>query len=232
MFEDVVDIYKSLEPDGIDTWSPINSDMELYHRMALMEQLCICLKIIGHPAKIKALDIGCGVGRSSRLLVDLNIIPQNITAVDLRESALVTAKKFNNMIDYKHVDSLNEIENLGEFDLVILCTVLSSINPRERESLILSIKKIVKKNGYIFFWDAIKSNDFAGGDLINIENYFDKILYNQKLNLRIFPYIMRKNQNIKLAFPSIIKQLLSILRFYLKGGNLMSHQAILVKSDK
>jgi 2-polyprenyl-3-methyl-5-hydroxy-6-metoxy-1,4-benzoquinol methylase len=230
MYEDLIEQYKQLEPEGKDTWSPIYSDMELFHRMALMEQMCKAFRLINNLNKLTVLDIGCGVGRSTRQIIDLNIMPENLTAIDLRSEAIEMAQKLNPAASYKVINSIDDIKNIGKFDLVIMCTLLSSLTEAQRKEILLSVKNCLKENAYLFLWDGIRANKFAGGDIINISSYFtEKPVYYQTVNIKLFPYINRNNQNINLPVIKFMKLLAALTRFYLKGGNQMSHQAILLK---
>src|SRR5262245_3166039 len=101
-------IYAGLEPANTDRWSPLVSDVELLHRLRLLDVMCRALRLIPHPvATLRVLDVGCGVGRSTRMLVDLGVRPENLLGVDLRPEALGYAQKLNPAVRYRALSTLD-----------------------------------------------------------------------------------------------------------------------------
>lgn len=157
--------YARLEPPGQDTWNPIRDEVELWHRARLLLEACCVLRQLPRPLhQLRVLDVGCGVGRSSRMLVDLGVQPQHLVATDLRPDALVQARASNPAVDWRLVDSLADWP-AETFDLVVQCTVFSSIPGDEaRRATAALMSRSAGADGHIFWWDSRHANDFAGGD--------------------------------------------------------------------
>lgn len=181
------EIYAKLEPPGCDTWSPLHSNLELWHRARLMVEACHALRRIPKPIDaIKALDVGCGVGRSSRLLVDLGVKPENLLGIDFRESAIAFARQQNTAIRFRSVSGLDDWPD-ETFDLVVQCTVFSSIpSPSFRVQTAALMERSVGKDGYVLWWDLLKANPFAGGDPLNPIDLFGtrELLYSRRVPLQ------------------------------------------------
>ncbi|HXJ77867.1 MAG TPA: class I SAM-dependent methyltransferase, partial [Candidatus Methylomirabilis sp.] len=158
-------IYAGLEPPNTDAWSPLASDIELLHRLRLMDAMCRALRLIPYPvATLKVLDVGCGVGRSTRMLMDLGIRPENLLGVDIRPEALTYAQQLNPAVRYRTLSTLEDWPT-ESFELAVQCTVFGSIpmgHARSRTARLM--EQSVGKGGYVFWWDGIRANDFAGGD--------------------------------------------------------------------
>ena len=181
------ELYTKREPAGCDAWSPLDHEVELWHRSRLMIEACHALRLIAKPVKtLKVLDVGCGVGRSSRLLVDLGIKPENILGIDFRESAIDFAQRTNPAIRFLHIAGLNDWPH-GSFDLATQCTVFSSI-PTDlfRAETAGLMERSVGQDGYILWWDAVKANVFAGGGPLRPVELFGKrrLLYLRQVPLR------------------------------------------------
>jgi hypothetical protein len=116
----------------------------------------------------------CGVGRSSRLLVDLGIRPNNVLGIDLRKSAIAYAKQINPAMRFQYISSLEDWP-IEKFDLAVQCTVFSSIAsiPLRRSTAAL-MEQSVGKSGYILWWDNLRANDFAGGDDLDPTKLFPR----------------------------------------------------------
>ena len=189
------DIYATREPMGCDTWSPLEHEIELWHRSRLMVEACRSLRLITKPVKtLKVLDVGCGVGRSSRLLVDLGIKPENIQGIDFRESAIDLAQRTNPAIRFLHINGLNDWPP-GSFDLATQCTVFSSIPTDSfRAETAALMERSVGQDGYILWWDALKANAFAGGGALNPVKLFGK---RRLIYLRHVPLRPQLNESIR-----------------------------------
>jgi SAM-dependent methyltransferase len=190
VFDDVVRNYARLEPPGADTWSPVASEGELWHRFRLYQVLATSLRLTGADIRLlRCLDVGCGLGRSSRLLVDLGILPENITAVDIRPDVVREAKRYNPAIRFAIVrpgDLLGSCPP-GSYDFCMQCTAFSSIGaPADRHFLAREMAATVRSGGHIFWWDRMYANMFAGGDRLDPETYFASmpVLYRSEIPVR------------------------------------------------
>ena len=174
MFEDLLSQYDTLEPSGADTWNPLRNELELWHRTRLLVELAAALKALPGPLdKIRVLDVGCGVGRSTRLLLEFGLRPENLVGIDVRPSAIEHARRLNPAIPFRTVKGFDDWPVNSEFDLCMQCTVFSSIPGAERRELTARMMtKAVGNQGFIFWWDRLRANDFAGNDPLDPVSFF------------------------------------------------------------
>ena len=160
--------YQRLEPPGHDTWHPMHDAVEAWHRSRLMQDACRLLRMLPRPLKeLRVLDVGCGVGRSARLLVELGVKPERLVAIDLRPDALAQARVSNPAVDWRLVNGLHDWPN-EDFDLVVQCTVFSSIPGGEtRRAMAELMSRSAGPHGHVLWWDSRRANDFAGGDALD-----------------------------------------------------------------
>jgi SAM-dependent methyltransferase len=189
MFEGVIQEYAQLEPAGVDVWNILYNQHQYWHRYRLMAEVKKALQKINLPEKkITVLDVGCGVGRSSRMLLELGLLPKNITGIDIREDAIRYAKSVNSNINFLHVENFDKWPDVERFDLIMQCTAFSSINSiEERIALAQQMQKYTSDNSHIFWWDLVKANSFAGADKLDPDSYFSKSktkIFERKTSLR------------------------------------------------
>lgn len=230
-FENILDIYKYLEPENSDSWNPLDSNNELYHRMMLLNVFCQILRIIKANKQTSILDIGCGVGRSTRIFVEFGISPAQIKGVDLRSDALETAKSFNPLIHYQSIKQLDELKHDSPYDLISLCTVLSSLNIEQRKQLLNDIWSLMKPNTYLLIWDRIHANSFAGSDDLNLNEIAPgELIWKQFVNLKLFPYMLKPSNYSSFSLQERLHYILSISRYlFFNKGKEMTHQALLMQ---
>lgn len=180
--------YAQYEPPGVDTWSPMHNDGEMWHRARLLVEACRCLRLIPKPiGSLRVLDVGCGVGHSSRLLVDLGVSPQNLWAIDFRESAIVDARQRNPAIRFRHITNLSEWP-IESFDLVVQCTAFSSLpGPGLRKRTASLMEKSIDEGGYIFWWDMLRAMPFAGGEVLDLKSLFPHFQSVRERRVSIYP---------------------------------------------
>jgi SAM-dependent methyltransferase len=170
-FQQVLTDYARLEPDQDDTWNPLRSDGELAHRLALFAHLTVALRHVDQVESLRVLDVGCGNGRSTRMYLDLGLYPEQLTGVDLREGAVRRATRTHSGISF-HVASDADLPSRG-WTWVSATTVFSSIREKAaRERLAREIRGAVCSGGYVFYFDLIRANQWAGGDPIRPNELF------------------------------------------------------------
>jgi SAM-dependent methyltransferase len=173
-FDDVITDYEHLEPPGTDAWNPLGNEVELWHRVRLFLALCAALKKIPIPlVEAKILDVGCGVGRSTRALLEFGAKPENVLGIDIRPSAIALAESVNPAVPMRVVKGFEDWPPAGTFDLCMQCTVFSSIRGIDlRMALAEMMEKMVAQGRYIFWWDLVVANNFAGGDPLDPRSLF------------------------------------------------------------
>ena len=141
--------------------------------------------IIGeHVQGTKALDFGCGTGRSSRFLRDLGFDP---VSVDIAEHMLVQAREHDPQGDYRLVPD-GDLSALASstFDLVLSAFTFDNVPTMEKKvALFQALKDLLKVNGcivnlasspeiYVNEWASFSTRDFpenrtaATGDRVQI----------------------------------------------------------------
>jgi SAM-dependent methyltransferase len=142
--------------------------------------------IASHVKGIRALDFGCGAGRSSRFLRDLGY---RVTGVDISGEMLLQAWQHDPLGDYRMIEG-EELEEVGweSFDLILSAFTFDNIPSEESKIRLLgSFSRILAPDGiflnlvsspeiYIHEWASFSTRDFPGnrlaktGDVVRIVN--------------------------------------------------------------
>ena len=126
--------------------------------------------IARHVAGRRALDFGCGTGRSSRFLGGLGF---DVVGVDIAEPMLALARERDPAGDYRLVPD-GDLSGLaaGSFDLVLSAFTFDNIPTRERKvALFRSLARLLAPRGrivnlvsspeiYLHEWASFSTRDF------------------------------------------------------------------------
>jgi len=113
----------------------------------------------------KALDFGCGAGRSSRFLKELGL---SVIGADISFDMIETARNISNDIDYLLIEK-DCFKNLGDqFDLIFVSFVLMELSSKkEIKILIKKLSRLLAENGKIIL--VVASDDLYNGDWLSID---------------------------------------------------------------
>lgn len=118
------------------------------------------VKYLGDLSGKSALDIGCGAGYSSRLLLDCGA--SSVLGFDVSPKMIDLAMKFESSerIKYCVRDMLDGFSDFGTFDLVTaILSIYYCPTKEELQKCISRIKEILKKGGS--FWGVVVTlNDY------------------------------------------------------------------------
>lgn len=131
----------------------------------------------------RALDFGCGTGRSTRFMRKLGF---NVTGVDVSEDMLRIARATDPSGDYRTVrdDHFDELEG-GAFDLVLSAFTFDNIPGAKKARIFIDLGKLLTTNGaivsivsspeiYTHEWASFTTKDFpqnataGSGDVVRI----------------------------------------------------------------
>jgi SAM-dependent methyltransferase len=136
-----------------------------------------------HVTGMRALDFGCGTGRSTRLLRTLGF---NVTGVEISEDMLRIARIIDPSGDYRLVpgDNFDELD-AGAFDLVLSAFTFDNIPGAIKARIFHDLGKLLTPNGtivsvvsspdiYTHEWASFTTKDFPenaaahSGDVVRI----------------------------------------------------------------
>jgi SAM-dependent methyltransferase len=136
-----------------------------------------------HVTGTRALDFGCGTGRSTRLLQKFGF---NVTGVDISEDMLRIARTADPGGDYRLVpgDNLSEFA-VGTFDLVLSAFTFDNIPGAAKAGIFRDLRSLLAPNGaivsivsalemYTHEWASFTTKDFPenaaarSGDVVRI----------------------------------------------------------------
>jgi SAM-dependent methyltransferase len=208
--------YEVLEPGRADAWNPVGSSFELVYRLGLLHAVTQALRLVEiRVRELRVLDIGCGNGRSTRMYLDLGLHPDQLTGLDVRPGAIDLARTLNPSIRFDVYDGEKIPFPDGAFTWIHVSTVVSSIKThKHRLELAARITEKLRPGGYVFYFDLIRANDFAGHDTIRPEALFpglevvsrhayDSWRFMQELDARSYnPFYLNYCRLKKLLFPA------------------------------
>jgi SAM-dependent methyltransferase len=101
------------------------------------------------PPGSRVLVIGCGEGRDAIFLARLGF---NVVATEVAVEGLKKARKKADEIDVRlellELDAHDSHEHLGEFDAILMMSVLQFLNPEHSPNRIEHFKSLVKPGGF------------------------------------------------------------------------------------
>lgn len=93
-----------------------------------------------HVSGNKALDFGCGAGRSTRYLQELGL---DVIGVDISEKMLVEARKKDLKNTYYFIREIDDIPTVSKFDLILISFVFMEYS--KKEDIASSLKKLAQR---------------------------------------------------------------------------------------
>ena len=136
-----------------------------------------------HVTGTKALDFGCGTGRSTRFLRKLGF---NVTGVDISEDMLRVARTLDPSGDYRIVPGDNLTEFAPEtFDMIVSLFTFDNIPSAAKVQIFSDLRKLLRPTGtivsvvsspeiYTHEWASFTTKDFpenaaaSSGDVVRI----------------------------------------------------------------
>ena len=139
--------------------------------------------LAGHVTGIRALDFGCGTGRSTRFLRELGF---QVTGVDVSEDMLRIARSTDPSGDYRLVPGDNfDTLKVGAFDFILAAFTFDNIPGAIKTRILGDLRKLLAPNGtivclvsspeiYTHEWASFTTRDFPenaaarSGDVVRI----------------------------------------------------------------
>jgi cyclopropane fatty-acyl-phospholipid synthase-like methyltransferase len=149
-------------------------------------------EIINLNETISVLEIGCGEGGNLKPFLEMGC--ERVVGVDLSEAKIANANKFFSTqknasnIEFIAAD-IYDLDNLGEFDIIITKDVLEHIHGQER--FMNYVKKFLKPSGKFFLGFPPWYNPFGGHQQIAVNKYLSKIPFIHILPNSIYKLILK-----------------------------------------
>ncbi|MFA5961355.1 MAG: class I SAM-dependent methyltransferase [Parcubacteria group bacterium] len=120
------------------------------------------VKHLGDLSGKRVLDVGCGMGNSSRLALSCGA--RRVVGIDISEKEIITAREIDSYEPIKYLirNAIDDLSDLGKFDLVT--AILSVHYCTERamlEKLFSNVKKVLKSGGE-FLAVVVPFSDYDG----------------------------------------------------------------------
>ena len=125
--------------------------------------------VSAHVVGRKAMDFGCGTGRSSRFLRQLGF---EVTGVDIAEDMVLKAREIDSTGDYRIVpgDDLSSFES-ETYDLVLAALTFDNIAGEDKVRILRDLGRVLKGTGRILLivsrpeiytheWASFSTRDF------------------------------------------------------------------------
>lgn len=114
---------------------------------------------------VKALDFGCGAGRSSRILKELGL---NVIGVDTSSDMIDQARNISKDINYFLIEK-NCFKNIGDqFDLIFVSFVLMELSSTQKITILIkNLSNLLSENGKIIL--IVASDDLYNSDWLSID---------------------------------------------------------------
>lgn len=148
-------------------------DTDFFAEMKARHILDAARRLVGPPAGLKILDLGCGVGPTESFLA-----PHvgSLHGVDVSAGVLETAAKRNPTVDYRVFDGKSIPFPDKTFDVVFAICVLHHVKPEDRAALIQEMRRVTKGGGIDMIFEHNPLNPLTMHIVNNCEFDHDAIL--------------------------------------------------------
>lgn len=140
-FDDYIETYKSEVQDSIGF---IGQDVDFFIERKAELLLKLSRKHLGAPDKIKALDIGSGIGLVDKLLKHEI---KDLYGVDIEEGVIEKAKINNPEVNYSRYDGARLPFEDNTFDLAFAINVMHHVPPAMWENFSKEMQRVIKPGG-------------------------------------------------------------------------------------
>jgi SAM-dependent methyltransferase len=142
-YDELRDSYAS-ELDRAVSFS--GQDAHFYTRLKALALLDLARRRLGEPARLSALDVGCGVGLTDRHLAGRL---GRLTGVDVAAAAVAEAARRNAGVRYEAYDGRRLPFGDREFDLVFAVNVVQVVEPAERPGMVAEMARVARPGGLV-----------------------------------------------------------------------------------
>ena len=122
-----------------------------YYTIAKVNRILdVIQRRLGDPRNQRVLDVGCGVGKTDRLLS-----PHlgALTGVDVSSASVARARRENPAVRYESYDG-RTLPFPGEsFDAAFLICVLHHVLPQDRVALLTEVKRTLRPGGWLLVFE-------------------------------------------------------------------------------
>ena len=115
-------------------------------------------KYVGNIANLNLLDIGCGLGNTSKIL---SRDCRRIVGVDISEKMIAMAAAQLPHGEFREFDGANIPYGNDQFDVVFAMNVFHHISPQQRDPLLADMVRVLKPGGAIMIFEHNPYNPFT-----------------------------------------------------------------------
>ncbi len=115
-------------------------------------------RVVDTLAGWQILDIGCGDGRWLRMLVEFDARPEDVVGIDVSDVRFDLGRAKNPLVKLVKTDGVSIPFPTQNFDLITQLVCFSNIPTLDlRKHTAKEMDRVLKKGGYIFWWDLWSS---------------------------------------------------------------------------
>lgn len=108
---------------------------------------------------LKALEVGCGIGKQLQYFVLLGAHPSNLHGIDIFQHSVDKGKALNPALNLTCSDATALQFPDRSFDVVYQHTMFTSIlDPDMKKKIAAEMARVVKKDGWIIWYDFLMNN--------------------------------------------------------------------------
>jgi SAM-dependent methyltransferase len=152
LFDAYGDTYRDAVQSSI---SFAGASLDHFTEMKAKHLLDLCRRHLGDPARQRALDVGCGVGVTDRLLVE-HI--GDLHGVDVSSAEVARAAQDVPAATYQHYDGARLPHPDGSFDLSFCINVIHHVPVPQWPSFVAELARVVRPGGLVAVFEHNRFN--------------------------------------------------------------------------
>jgi len=146
-FDEIGGSYESLVDKSIAFG---NQEHGFYTRRKASALVDLATRHLGNPARLRVLDIGCGIGLTDRTLAKRF---GELHGVDPAEEAVARAIELNPDVHYRVSDPGRLPHDDGAFDVAFAICVLHHVEPADRSAFVRDMARVVRPGGLVALFE-------------------------------------------------------------------------------